>query len=90
MLVVGIGWYVPEEWARVKATAVDSQNLDATFAEWESMATANFEIMRKQFPNLIKVFIVADEFFFWCHLHGQPNNSHSRSEFVAHKVETMV
>jgi hypothetical protein len=84
--VVGIGWYTPPEWARVKTTATDADLLEATFPEWEAMATDSLVMVRKRYPNATKVFIAADEFLTWRHLRALPNDAKTRAEFVAEKL----
>jgi hypothetical protein len=87
-VVPGVTWYSPSEWARVKATAIDPVRFENTFPEWESMANESFELVRERYPNAVKVFIVADEFFVWCHLRAQTNSADARAEFVAEKLRT--
>ena len=84
--VLGVTWYAPSEWARVKATAIDPDRFENTFPEWESMATENFELLRLRYPNAVKVFIVADELLAWCNLRCRPNSADARAEFVSTKL----
>lgn len=88
--VVGVCWYLAQEWALMKATATDSDLFENTFAEWEDMANREFAIVRMAYPNAMKVYIHAEEFFAWCHLRARMNNAESRSEFVSEKVLTMT
>ncbi|MBD8532712.1 MULTISPECIES: hypothetical protein [unclassified Massilia] len=85
-MVVGIGWYIEPEWARMKATAIDFDVFEDSFSEWESMASDNLKLVRKANPNTVKVFIRADEFFTWCHLRALTNIAETRAEFVAEKL----
>jgi len=86
-VVIGVGWYTPSEWERVKATAIDPDVFEDSFSEWESMADDSFALERKRYPNAVKVFIDADELLAWCHLRAQANNSGARSEFVVQKLQ---
>ena len=37
-VLVGVGWYTEDEWAKVKASAVVARRFEATYAEWVEMA----------------------------------------------------
>jgi hypothetical protein len=87
-VVLGVTWYSASEWARVKATAIDADLFEDSFSAWEAMATKSFVRIRKLYPNAVKVFIVADEFFAWCLQRARTNTSGARSEFVAEKLRT--
>lgn len=80
--VVGVVWYTQEEWARVKAAAVDPERFEDSFQEWTQVANAALK-------NLLAVGIVgtpfmvqADELLAWCLARGKPNNAAARAEFV--------
>lgn len=81
--VIGVGWYTPEDWERVKATATDPDLFEDSFSDWESMANESFVLVHMSYPNAMKVLVCADEFFAWCHIRGKMNNAHARAEFVS-------
>ena len=54
-MAVGVTWYAPEEWTRVKAAATDPELFENTFAEWEAMANEALATVRASVPNPIKV-----------------------------------
>jgi hypothetical protein len=87
--VVGVCWYTPQDWERIKETATDPDLFEATFTEWETMAKENLASIFMAYPNARKVLINADEFFSWCFLRGRPNDARARSEFVADKVSAI-
>lgn len=85
-VIVGVCWYTPQDWARIKETATDSEIFENTFSEWEAMATKNIAVVRTAYPKATKVLVDADEFFAWCLVRGKGNNSETRSEFVSDKI----
>ena len=84
--VLGVTWYSAENWSRIKATAVDPERFEATFAEWQAMAHEALTDMRKGGVEPIKVSITYEELLPWCLVHKKPNNAASRAEFVSQKL----
>jgi hypothetical protein len=82
-LVVGITWYSEETWSQVKATASDPECFEATFLKWKAMATLARRDFQRSGVLAIECHIVPEEFFAWCALNNQENNSASRAEFVS-------
>lgn len=83
---VAVGWYTPEEWARVKAASADPELFENTFQEWESMATDALREFRSGGLTPVKVLISADELEAWCLAHGKPVRADARAEFVLEKA----
>jgi hypothetical protein len=80
---VGVGWYVEEEWAKVKAAAADPERFEEAYAEWVQVAESALAELRAAGVNAEKCYIVAEELLAWCIAHGKPNDGASRAEFVA-------
>jgi ribosomal protein S16 len=80
---VGIVWYTPEEWERMKQISIDSERLEDSFKEWESMAQKTLNDMKATGIAGTKVFIKAEEFFVWCKIHSLPVDAASRSRYVS-------
>ena len=87
-VVIAVPWYVPQEWERVKAAAIDPERFEETFPEWEAMAAEHFESLRKEYPNMVKVFVGAGEFLAWCYLRAQVIDAGARAEFAAEKLRS--
>jgi hypothetical protein len=85
-LVLGVAWYSEEQWARVKASAVDPELLEATYPEWVRMAEYALKDIRRGMGNPIKIHIDAGELAAWCLVHGKPNDSSARAEFASKKL----
>jgi hypothetical protein len=83
---VAVGWYTPDEWARVKAAAADPEVFENSFQEWESMATDALRDLRNAGAIPVKVLISADELQAWCLARGKPLRADARAEFVLEKA----
>lgn len=79
-------WYTPDEWARVKAVAVDPAVFENSFQEWEAMATDALRDLRNAGVIPVKVLISADELQAWCFARGKPVRADARAEFVIEKA----
>ena len=85
-LIVAVTWYTEETWAQVKATATDPECFEASFPKWEATASKARREFQRSGVRAIECQIVPEEFFEWCVLNSQNNNSTSRAEFVSAKL----
>jgi len=83
---VAVAWYTEEQWARVKARAVDPELFEATYPEWVKMAEDALKDIRAAIGNPIMIKVDADELAAWCLVHGKPNDSSARAEFASYKL----
>ena len=72
-----VGWYTEQEWAKVRAAAVDPELFESTYAQWVEMAEQSLIQMRAQGLNAEKSYVIADKLLAWCLARGKPNNSAS-------------
>jgi hypothetical protein len=84
--IVGIAWYTPEQWARLKLLADDSEALDDTYKAWLKNANGHIRGLKKQGLQLVKVPLDVDEWVAWCQKKGKALDGAARSEFVSRKV----
>jgi len=82
---VGVGWYTAEEWAKVKASAIDAERFEESFSEWEAMAEESLSFIRAQGVDVQKSLIVASDLLAWCLAHGKQNDASARAEFVLYQ-----
>jgi hypothetical protein len=85
-LIIGVTWYNAETWAQVKATATDPQCFEQSFPQWKAMAIAARREFQRSGVQAVECQIVPQEFFAWCALNNQENNSTSRAEYVSEKL----
>lgn len=86
-LSVGVGWYIEEEWAKVKATAVDAERFEATYPEWVQMAEESLVKMHAAGLMAEKCYVQADVLLAWCLDHNKPNDAPARATFVTAQMQ---
>ena len=82
-LAVDIGWYMEENWTKVKAASIDPEQFENTYREWTAMAEKVFQDVLVAGDNAEKININSDELLAWCLEHHKPNSAGSRAEFVS-------
>lgn len=85
-MIIGVTWYNEETWAQVKVTATDPECFEQSFAKWKAMAVKARREFQRSGVRALECQIVPEEFFAWCALNGQENNSTSRAEYVSEKL----
>jgi hypothetical protein len=86
--VVGVTWYMEENWNKVKVAATDPERFEETYSEWSAMAIEAVAELKKTGVNAVKVLVISTEFLPWCMTHNKPNNAASRAEFVSEKLRS--
>lgn len=84
--VVGVAWYTPEQWERLKLVAADSEALDETHKDWLKNATGQVRWLKQQGFQVVRVPIEVDEWVAWCQQNGKALDGAARSEFTAQTV----
>lgn len=85
-VVLGVGWYRPEQWALLLAESVDRAKLDATHADWLASAKTSLKKIRAAGQNPVKIDIDVEEMIDWCSEQGMPLNGEARAQFIAEKA----
>ena len=85
--IVGVGWYSPQEWALLKACAVDGDKLDRTYEDWRANAERTLSHLRSQGFRAVRVHVRVGELFAWCEQRKKALNGEARSQFVLEKVQ---
>ncbi len=84
---IGIAWFLPDQWERLRTIAIDANQLEDTYQGWLSYAQQQFVLLKSRGLNVRKVFIDVDELVAWCSAKKLPVNGESRSHFVADKLQ---
>ena len=85
-LKLGIAWFRPEQWSRLLEISEDRQDLEETFAEWESLAEEKLRDLSAQGVKAEKVTIDVEELLVWCKKTGLSVNASARSRYVAEVI----
>jgi len=86
-VVMGVGWYLPEQWDRLREISEDRSELEDTYAEWVAMAEKSCQDLRAQGVDVYKIFVDVDELEAWCLKHGRAVTAEARAAYYAAKVQ---
>ena len=82
-LKLGIAWFRLEQWSRLLEISEDREDLEESFAEWESLAEEKLRDLRAQGLDAEKVTIDLEELLAWCKSRGLSVDASARSQYVA-------
>ncbi len=85
--VLGIGWYLEEQWKLLLENSEDRKNLLPTHAEWQLNAAEQFARMKKAGYTPKKIPIDVVEMIKWCEENGLPCNGETRSKYILLKTQ---
>ena len=85
---VGIAWYLPEQWDRLREISADKDSIEITHAEWLVTAENAQGQMAATGTNIERVIVDVNELEAWCRARGWPVNGRARSRFVAHLLRS--
>jgi hypothetical protein len=80
---LGLCWYQPEQWERLKEIADDRDGLEHTYEEWRKNASRAISDFQANGQSIKKVRINLEELLLWCNEKGIAVNSEARSGYVA-------
>ncbi len=87
--IVGMAWYRPETFDRLRAMFEDGDKLHRSYKEWLSAAEFGRKSMEAQGIRVVCVDIDPDEFPKWCKANGMKLNAEARkgySNLIAYKT----
>jgi len=84
---IGVACYRRDQWEQFLATADDSENLESTWEEWRKNADKCINILRSSGLKVVEVIVDIDELNEYCRKNNLPNNSSTRSSYVAQYVK---
>jgi hypothetical protein len=87
---VGVAWYDPEQWDRLRDISEDAHELEDTYEEWKSHALQKIKDLEKQGFTVQKVDVDTEELLGWCNSFRMPVNGHSRTEFMTKRLRELL
>lgn len=87
--IVGMAWYRPETFDRLRAMFEDGEKLHRTYKEWLAAAETGRKSMEAKGVKVVCVDIDPDEFPKWCAANGMKLNAEARNKYgsmIAYKV----
>lgn len=86
---VGVAWYRPEQWERLRDISVDKDVLEETHAEWLQNAEKALQEFRRQGVEPVKVDVDVEELLEWCESRDIAVDGKARSDYTAAKLRHM-
>jgi len=80
--VSGIGWYSPDQYARLREVSEDRDGMYDTWAEWEANARKTLNRLRADGVCAREVPVDVEEMIAWCRASRQSINGASRTEYI--------
>jgi hypothetical protein len=80
---VGLAWYDPSQWAKLKAVAADKDQMDETHDAWRRNAERTMKHLTAQGCVVRRVPIDVDALVQWCQANNKPVDGKSRAEYVS-------
>jgi hypothetical protein len=88
-VVMGIGWYRPEQWGRLLEVSLDADQLEKTHAEWLIFANKQLDDLKRRDILVIEVDVDVEELVRWCQRRGLAIDSGARAKFITLKAHDM-
>lgn len=86
--VVGIGWYLPEQWDKLRKISADRGDIEETFSEWEINAEKAAAKLARTGVTVTKVLVDVENLRKWCVEQGVIIDAAARSQFVAFQLSS--
>lgn len=88
-IALGIAWYRPEQWQRLREISTDKDVVEETHAEWVQNAKRALKKLRRQGIEPVKVDVDVEELLRWCESQHIPVDGNARSTYVAEKLREL-
>jgi hypothetical protein len=88
-IIVGIGWYRPDQWQRVREISADGDDLHDNYLEWLQSAEERLEELRSSGFQVEKVDVHSEALILWCNERGLEINGEARSRYVAERLSEL-
>jgi len=83
---IAVAVYLPEQYARLLATAEDASGLEPTWQEWHTVYQETRQKMAELGMGLIEVTVDLDDLEKYCQEQGLKNTSGTRAQYAAHML----
>jgi len=83
---VGVAWYTPAAWVRLKNAVPDPERLEDSHAKWLELVTSVCADMARAGVETVRIEVDPDEFLAWCRDQARSADSGARAQFVAERL----
>jgi hypothetical protein len=84
---VGLAWYRPEQWQRLREISVDRGELEDSYQEWLRNAEKAIRELNRNGIQSVKVPLEVEELLHWCQSQNLPVDAEARSRYVTEKLQ---
>ena len=81
---VGVAWYYPDQWDKIRSHSKDRTGMAKNFSDWERNAVEAVQKFEKDGYTVHKVFIDVQMLVAWCKRHSVQVDGKSRADYVTH------
>ena len=89
-LIMGVSWYRPEQWERLREISEDKENFalsyEESLVEWEK----KIQDLEAQGIRPIKVEVDVEALLTWCTVQGLPVTPETRTKFMMNTLRDLV
>jgi len=85
-VVMGVAWYRPEQWERLREISEDWDKLETTYEDWKRNAERALREMRKAGMYPEKIDIDVEDLLHWCNEQNRPIDSNARVQYTTEKL----
>ena len=86
-VILGVAWYSPSQWVRLREVSADPEQLDQTYAKWMATYERTIRALAAKGMLLRRVPIDVAELEKWCRERKQPIDGNARAEYVLEIVQ---
>ena len=83
---LGVAWYKPEQWERLREISADANDLEATYDEWLRVAEEGLHHMREVGLRPERIEVDVEALWRWCRAHEYPVDAEARARYVAEQL----
>jgi hypothetical protein len=88
-VVVGLAWYRPEQWQRVRDISADADDLEDSYDKWLRLAEQKLQELKASGYAFEKVDVNSESLIRWCNERGVEVDGHARSQYAADRLRQM-
>ncbi len=88
-LVVGIAWYRPDQWQRLRDVSSDADELEDTYEEWLRVAEQKVTKLKARGLRVEKVEVDIERLVLWCNELALELNAEARSRYAVEKLREL-
>jgi hypothetical protein len=85
---VGIAWYRPEQWEKLRLISKDKNNLERTHSEWLKSAEDLLIKLDIEGFNVVRFEVDVEELLKWCQKNKRPVDGKARSHYVQEMLQS--